>query len=769
MNIDSANDILLIHTPGYRNMRTIGKFAIAAFVLFFLTTTGNARHIIGGVMTYRCISPGNYEFTLKMYRDCNCTDCANFDPTAFVGVYRCPGGNCSGQSQGAPFRRVDVPLGSVRQVTAPSYPCLIPPNVCVQEAEYVFNLSLPVSTTDSYHITYQRCCRNETINNIFAPSTVGATYTVEITSAAQQLCNNSPTFNTFPPTVICGGLPLSYDHAATDADGDSLVYRFSAPLLGGGNLLTSPAYQTCAGAYPNPGCPPPYNPVSFIVPTYTPTAPMAGNPVVTIDSQTGLISGTPVNLGQYVVGVQVLEYRNGVLLSTVFRDFQFNVARCDPTVVAQIQSDSIADGQSYFINACGDTAVTIVNTSFQQAFVTNFLWRFNISGNTVTSNSWNPTINFPGPGRYTGELFLNPGTNCGDTARVTINVFPSISADFSFAYDTCVAGPVQFTDLSMSGSGNIVAWDWQFGDGQRSSARNPAHTYRIPGNIPVTLTVTDVNGCQASITKVVPYFPVPSLIVIAPSAFTGCRPAEIFFDNLSFPIDETYDILWEFGDGATGTAISPTHTYTETGVYTVSVRIISPIGCRTDTVFNSLIRVLPSPVAGFEYTPDDPTSINNTVIFSDRSEGANRWFWDFGNGANSILSNPSHVYRDTGMFVVTQVVTHPSGCRDTATQIVDIRPEVRFHLPNAFTPNADGLNDTYKGVGIMEGARAFNMSIWNRWGEMVFETESPNEGWNGRKFNTGQDSPPGVYVVYVRFWGPRGEPFEIKGFATLIR
>ncbi|HRF37954.1 MAG TPA: gliding motility-associated C-terminal domain-containing protein, partial [Saprospiraceae bacterium] len=95
---------------------------------------------------------------------------------------------------------------------------------------------------------------------------------------------------------------------------------------------------------------------------------------------------------------------------------------------------------------------------------------------------------------------------------------------------------------------------------------------------------------------------------------------------------------------------------------------------------------------------------------------------------------------------VTQVVTRPSGCRDTATQIVDIRPEVRFHLPNAFTPNADGLNDTYKGVGIMEGARAFNMSIWNRWGEMVFETDSPNEGWNGRKFNTGQDSPPGVYV-----------------------
>lgn len=750
-------------------MRELKYLVIILALMGISAANAFGRHIIGGAMTYRCLSPGSYEFTLKMYRDCNCTGCADFDPLAQIGVYRCIGTNCAGQTQNAPFREIAVPITTRGNVAAPSYPCLIPPNVCVQEATYRFTMQLPISDTHSYHITYQRCCRNVTINNILNPDDVGATYTIEITPAAQQVCNNSPTFDSFPPTVICGGLPLSYDHSATDPDGDQLVYRFCSPLVGGGNLLDQANYLTCAGAYPTPGCPPPYNQVTFLAPNYTFQAPMAGNPVVTINPTTGQITGTPENLGQFVVGVCVEEYRNGTLLSTVFRDFQFNVARCDPTVVAQIDADSIANGQSFFINSCGDTSLTLANTSFQRSFVNNFEWKFPIGGDTVTSNDWIPTVNFPGPGRYEGLLMLNPGTNCGDTARIYINIFPAIEADFSFAYDTCVAGPVQFTDLSTTGSGVMSAWNWNFGDGNQGTARNPAHTYREPGDIPVTLIATDINGCRDTITRQVNYFPVPALIVIAPSSFTGCLPADIFFDNLSFPIDETYEILWNFGDGGTGTDISPTHTYTQTGVYTVTVDITSPIGCKTDTTFVDLIRVLPAPEAGFSYSPDDPTSISNVVTFSDQSQGANRWLWNFGDGGTSVLANPMHVFRDTGVFVVSQIVTHPSGCRDTATLNVDVRPEVRFHLPNAFSPNGDGLNDLYKGVGIMEGAQNFQMSIWNRWGEMIFETNNPNEGWNGRIQNTGKDVPLGVYVVYVRFSGPRGEPFEIKGFATVVR
>ncbi len=741
-------------------------------MLLGIAIGGQARHIIGGVMTYECLGGNVYEFTIKMYRDCNCTMCAEFDPIAPVAVYECGTNvNCSGldQSPGDWFTTIDVPLQSVTEIGAPDYPCLIPPDVCVQEGIYIFQLTLPQST-ESYHISYQRCCRNVTITNIINPEDAGATFAVEITPAAQQECNSSPVFDDFPPTVICAGAALEYDHSATDPDGDQLVYEFCAPLLGGGPMLDAVFYTTCAGAAPDPSCPPPYSPVPFNAPTFTALAPMGGDPIVTIDPNTGLITGTPTLLGQFVVGVCVSEYRNGQLLSRVVRDFQFNVASCDPTVVADVMEDELVGDQEFVINSCGTNTVTFVNESFQENFIDFIEWEFDINGSSQTFTDWSPTVTFPGVGQYEGTLILNPDTDCGDTARIFVNVFPDITADFSFDYDTCVSGPVEFNDLSTTGSCCMTNWEWDFGDGEVSTVQNPSHIYRNPGDIPVTLTVRDTNNCIEEITRVINYYPVPNLIVIAPSEFLGCVPADIFFDNLSFPIDETYDIDWDFGDGGFSDSISPTHIYETDGVFTVSVSIVSPLGCETDTTFNELITVLPSPVAGFDFSPEEPSILEPTITFFDESEGALRWSWDFGDGSSgSVLSSPTHTYRDTGLFEVIQVVTHPSGCQDTLIRYLDIKPEVRYFIPNAFTPNGDSTNDLFRGVGIMEGATNFRMSIWNRWGELVFETTDPFGGWNGRKNNTGKDSPNGVYMVLVTFNGPRGEPNQFKDFVTLLR
>ncbi len=749
------------------------RFVCLLFALFFMAQA-KARHIIGGVITYECLGNGRYDFELKMYRDCFCTDCANFDPQAFVAVYECNGGDCSRLNQSSFVQRINANLGPIRQIDAPNYPCLIPPNVCVEEAVYRFSLNLPLSN-NSYHVSYQRCCRNITINNIVNPEGTGATYTIEITPEAQRACNSSPKFSYFPPTVICAGAPLEFDHSATDPDGDQLVYEFCSPLAGGGPITNDPfLFSSCAGAYPNPACPPPYDNITFRAPNFTPGAPLgfgkdSNKSVIKIDPNTGIISGLPEVQGQYVVGVCVSEYRDGVLLSRVFRDFQFNVASCDPQVFAKIKSDEVIDGQQYFINSCGATSVAIENQSFIRQYIKDFEWRFNINNQVETFSDWNPTVTFPGEGNYEGQLLLNPGTDCGDTANVFVNIFPAIDADFEFEYDTCVAGPVQFNDLSVSGSGNITEWNWEFGDENTSTAQNPTHVYRQPGNITAQLTVTDINKCKDTKTKNVPYFPVPALLVIAPSEFIGCAPANIFFNNLSYPIDETYNINWDFGDGGASKEISPTHLFENPGTYTISIDITSPIGCKTDTIFNNLIKVEESPEAGFSFAPTEPSNIEPTVYFTDQSQRANRWFWNFGNGVTSTQQNPAYTYRDTGVYEVKQIVTHPSGCTDTLIRTLDVKPEVRFHLPNAFTPNSDGLNDTYLGVGLMEGASGFQMTIWNRWGEMIFETSDPNEGWNGRKFNSGAESPNGVYVVVVTFKGPRGEPFEFKTFTTLIR
>jgi len=732
-----------------------------------------ARHIIGGVITYEClgeVSPGvnHYKFKLIMYRDC-LGGGAPYDNPASIAIYK---GSYQNNDR---YEVFDVFISEIKNLTPVPPDCVANvPNLCVEEGVYEFERDLPVDEVDSYFIVYQRCCRNNSINNIIDPGGVGATYYAELSPDAQRVCNNSPTFNNFPPIIICNNFPIDFDHSASDVDGDLLLYSFFAPLAGGGPILTSPGVTGCNGAIPIPPCAPPFDQVVFTQPTYTPGEPMGGSPKVTLNGITGLITGSPNTLGQFVVGVEVQEYRNGVLLSVLRREFQFNVTDCTPEVFAAIKSDSIAGPKRYVVQSCGDFDVTFINESkgSTSSSIKNYAWIFDLkNGTTATATTRDATITFPALGTYTGKMVLNPGSQCSDSAYITVNIFPEINADFTYDYDTCVAGPVVFTDLS-TGQGGINKWDWNFGvPGGISDQRNPTYKYGIPGDHPVRLRVTDQNKCSDVVVKPINYFPAPPLIIISPDKFLGCAPAEITFTNLSTPIDETYKIVWTFGDGGTSEGvISPTHLYDKEGLYDVTVAITSPIGCFIADTFPRLIRAEPSPTANFTCDPDSLlTNFNSTVAFTDLSLLANRWNWTFDKYGYSTQQNPTFTFPDTGLVKIRLIVTHPAGCKDSMSKVLDIRPEIRWYMPNAFTPNADSNNDGFLGKGFLRGVDDFSMMIWNRWGELVFETSDPEQAWNGRVKNTGGMSPAGVYVVVVRFTGPRGSPYEYKGFATLVR
>lgn len=752
------------------------KTALTTLALVAFLFPLQAAHIIGGTISYVCKGNGEYTFTMKIYRDCygaNGVPGAPFDGDngsnapfpATITIYK---GNSSN-----PFDVISVQNPTITRILPNlSNPCLVvPPNVCVQEGVYVFDLDLPVSN-ESYHIVYQRCCRNGSITNLNDPGATGATYYMELTAKAQELCNNSPTFDLFPPIAICTNEPIDFNHAATDPDGDVLVYELCTSLNGGGNDELN--FNAPNGVAPDPDLPPPFNPVNFGT-AYSFSNPLLASPPLFIDSNTGFMTGVPFAQGQYVVGVCVSEYRNGVLLSRTLRDFQFNVASCDPTVLADIEETdtvTLAGQQYYVVDACGENAVLFTNQSRQQQFISEFRWEFDINGTTEVFNDWNPTVNFPGIGTYYGRLLLNPNAaQCADTAYIEVNVYPGIDPAFEFEYDTCNAGPVSFTDLTVAGAGpgSIVSWDWDFGDNKQSQEVNPFHTYLIPGNFNVQLVVRDTNNCTGLATEPLPYFPIPELLVVAPSEYIGCVPASITFDNLSVPIDESYTLNWDFGDGGTSGEISPTYVYENIGTYTVSLEVISPLGCQTDTIWNNLITVLPSPIADFTYTPLQLSNLQPTAQFNDQSIDAIKWRWTFGTSGISIEQNPSHTFPDTGMQVIQLVVFHESGCTDTIQKLLDVIPEVRYFLPNAFTPNGDGSNDGFRGNGLLEGATDFNFRIWNRYGELLFETDDPSEAWNGRKNNTGELSALGVYVVVVTYTGPRGEKKELRGYATLIK
>lgn len=719
-----------------------------------------ARHIVGGEITYKLktttTSSNRYEFTMRIYRDCNSREGAPYDPIAAIGAYL--------KNAGQLVQRASANLGPIQKVTAPKIECLIPPDVCVEEGVYVWFMDLP-KVADTYVIIYSRCCRNETISNINRPGTVGASYVVEITQTAQERGNDSPVFKSFPPTVICGNFPLNFNHSATDADGDQLVYSFCEPYSGGGQT----GGGGCGNTSPTPPCWPPFGSVSYKLPEYSYQRPVGGNPIVGINANTGIITGTPTELGQYVVSVCVEEYTaTGKLLSVLKRDFQFNVAQCDPIIQANVKADTVIDN-TYFINTCGEKMVAMVNRSLDQRFITDFRFDVNISGQTKTFREWQPTIQFPDTGIYKGNLFLNPGTVCADTINLQFNIFNGVLSNFDYQYDTCVAGPIAFKDNSIATNGRVVSWNWDFGDGKNETIKNPAHLYATPGKKNIRLRVKDNIGCEKDTIRTITWLPVPPLIVIQPSSFVGCTPGKVTFTNLSTPIDSTYDIKWSFGDGGTSKAISPSYSYPNAGVYSISLEITSPIGCKTSKSFKDWIKINQGAKADFSFSPEQVTKINNAVSFYDKSQFTTRWQWFFGNQGFSGKQNPIFNFRDTGIQKVKLLVNNQYGCVDSMIQFLDVIPVVSYFLPNAFTPNDDTVNDLYKGDGITEGIQNFSMKIFNRWGELIFETSNPTAGWNGKKFNTGMDSQQGVYICVVKYTSPRGQEFELRSYANLIR
>jgi gliding motility-associated-like protein len=750
---------------------------ITTIVLFaFGTIPSFALHIIGGDVIYECqgIDATRNEVTFKitftMYRDSR-NNGADFDAAADFGVYR-GGGNSwnfvrsiSGIS---PQSIIDIPIESAN-------PCVITPvNLGVQRGIYSFSITLPI-ISETYMISYQRCCRNNTILNLNRPGDTGAAFTTEITPIAQSSCNNSPKFSSFPPVVICVNRPVNYDHGATDIDGDSLVYEFCFPQTAGGtDGATTPGNASdCTGVRPDPQkCPPPYDNVTFLSPNYSFDRPMAGNPVVNINPFTGFIDGEPNFLGQHVVGVCVREYRNGVLIGTLRRDFQFNVTTCEIAVAADIKA-SAQTPTEYTINSCGDFSIDFINESTDVRYIKNYYWEFNIDGNIKTYNTRNVRVDFPGLGTYKATMILNkdlPGlSDCSDTADIVVNVYPDIKADFDYVYDTCVSGPIDFTDFSISGAGGITKWGWDFSEGS-SNIQNPSFEFEFPGNKEVRLVVEDINKCRDTLFKEIIYYPVPAVVVIDPNTFIGCKPADIFFKNLTAPIDDTYKLKWDFGDGSEGSdKYSPTHTYTELGVYDVSLEIISPIGCKSVKKWNRLIKVVPSPVAGFTFTPQMPTIIDNTVSFIDQSIDAASYLWRFTPTNVSNQANPTFTFQDTGLYKVYQVVLHPSGCSDTAFADLYVAPFIKFFIPNAFTPNNDGLNDDFLPVGLFEGIRDYQLSIWNRWGEKVFISNDHMIGWDGRSNNANSDAPVGVYAYVIDYIDGLGKKKNLKGHVTLVR
>jgi gliding motility-associated-like protein len=721
-----------------------------AILLFFITCffcSGTfASHIAGGEIYYDCLGGNNYRITLKIFR--NCFDGqSELDDPAYVFIFDAAGNFVDSLAMPLPGATVIPPIVN--------NPCFTPPpDICVEEAIYQRVIYLP-PLAGGYDISYQRCCRSNSISNLIDPGYTGSTYTTHIPDPALAICNNSPRFENYPPSFLCSGLPLNFDHSAAESDGDSLYYEFCDPYSG--------ATPLCSFYGPHgflSGCddicpPPPYSPVNWN-PLYNSGFPIPSFPLMAIDHSTGRMTGTPTSLGQWVVGICVNEFRNGALISSNKRDFLFNVINCVGLPYVSI------DPQTEF---CTGYEYTFTQNNLNAS---SYSWNFGEPGiNTDVSTLASPTWIYSDSGTYTVMLIINPGTGCRDTSTITLQVHHKLEPEF-------MAGGQCFfnNSFNLNAGGEFEGngtFHWELGEHASIQSANTQNVNNVSfdsiGAYPVTLSITE-NGCNEEFTDTIHIYekPIANYGLDAPFA---CISQAAHFTDSSITSDAPLSYTWTFGDGGTSSESNPYYTYYTLGTYFTELIISSEHGCKDTFSMPMAVSVFPVPKAGFSVTPRDTSIFYADIHMTDFSTDAASCKTYWGDGAIYNTCDSMHTYTEPGTYTIIQVVENVSGCHDTAYSEVLIRPEFMFWVPNAFTPGKlDGINDVF--IPSTIGVTEYSLLIFNRWGEKVFETNNPREGWDGTK--NGEECRGDVYAYKIIFRDDvRNDPHEFIGRLTLIR
>jgi len=403
---------------------------------------------------------------------------------------------------------------------------------------------------------------------------------------------------------------------------------------------------------------------------------------------------------------------------------------------------------------CTGQAITFTDTSTIQLPDIIASWNWTIDGGNDINQ--NPSHTYSSAGTDTVILIVTTNIGCTDTALHVVTIQPAPVPSFTFM-TSCSVDSVYFTGTS---SGNIVLWNWNFGDATTSALQNPVHSYSTSGTFTVTLTVTSDSGCTATFTDVV----VPASGVIAAFANTpDCELNVAFTDTSVFSTADSIILWsWNFGDGSPlETTQNPTHNYSGSGTYTVQL-IVTTIGGCTDTISQT---VTLSPLAIADFTPQSGTyNIGTTVAFTDLSTNAISWMWNFGDGGTDIVQNPSHTFDVNGTLDVILIVTNSNGCPDTAKYSLLFSTNI-VAVPSAFTPNGDGINDILyvRGGPLSE----MNFRVYNEWGNELFYATDQSKGWDGTYKGKNQPATRYVYILTGTTYGD--EEINMQGDVTIIR
>jgi gliding motility-associated-like protein len=370
--------------------------------------------------------------------------------------------------------------------------------------------------------------------------------------------------------------------------------------------------------------------------------------------------------------------------------------------------------------------------------------------------------------------------NCSSTVSTSNIVVPiqdNINTSFTASpiSQSLPSSTITITNTTTPGPWSYL---WDFGDKSPTSTdpNIASHTYSTYGTYVITLTVTN-NVCIETQTQTVTILAIPPVVDFSYDPPFGCVPLKVTFTNLSkFADDKTYQ--WDFGDGSSSREVNPVHVYTRADKFTVSLSASNVTGQTITKVKQQIIEAYPKPLANFDVKPRLVTIPGGILYTSNSSFDATDYSWDFGDGETSNEVRPEHRYTKEGAFTIQLIASNRFGCSDTTAleNVVRTKKGGQILVPNAFSPNlggspgaggpsSDGKNDMF--LPLMRGVTDFELLIFNRWGELLFESRDASRGWDG--YYNGKLCPQDVYMYKLTAKFEDGETAVRVGDVNLIR
>lgn len=436
-------------------------------------------------------------------------------------------------------------------------------------------------------------------------------------------------------------------------------------------------------------------------------------------------------------------------------------------------------------NVCLGVASNLVNNSsvIAPSTIAQYAWDINNDG-TADYTSMNANHNYLTEGAYPVNLTVTTDHGCSASFNLMTSVYPNPVANFT---TSAVCHNVVSTFFDQSTVSNtitnnsVVDWQWDFGDGNSGVGPNPSHTYNTPSNYNVTLTVTTNNGCTHNTTQNLFVYPIPVASYVGTN-IEGCSPIFPVITSTSSVAAPSVitNYNWQMSNGTQQNSgvntflNSLVNNGSATNTYGVQLTVTTNHGCTHTVNDPSFINVFHNPIASFYYEPFYPNILDTEVDFFNTSLYADSYVWHFGYAGNTTETNPTFFFPDDRpeIYTVWMVANTNEGCADTAYANVEVQDVLLFYVPNTFTPDNDDFNQYFTPI-FTSGFEplTYHLTIFNRWGEVIFESYDYEIGWDGT-YGVGSSNivTDGTYVWQITFRETMSDKRHLyRGHVNILR